>query len=59
LKSHVLGKAKVSGNMTIALISEVRPFLEVKPGDHIVFLQNQEGHIVIEKQIETQKKEVT
>lgn len=51
MKVRILGRAKVAKNMTVALIVPVRPHLDVGPGDHIVFLQDEQGRIVVEKEM--------
>ena len=51
MNDKIIGKAKVAKNMTIAIISKVRPWLDVRPGDHIVFVLNKHGRIVVEREI--------
>jgi hypothetical protein len=51
MNNKVIGKAKVSKNMTIAIIGRVRPWLDVRPGDHIVFIQDEHGRIVVEREM--------
>jgi hypothetical protein len=49
MKTKILGKAKVSKNMTIAIIVPLRPHLQVKRGDYIQFVECPDGTIRIEK----------
>jgi hypothetical protein len=59
MKTRILGKAKVSDNMTISLIAQIRPFLEVQSGDYVVFIQDPQGHLLLEKEMTAKKRGIT
>jgi hypothetical protein len=48
----LLGKAKVSKDMTFSLIREVRPHLNAQPGDHIEFVSTDQG-IIIRREVKS------
>lgn len=51
MTDRVIARAKVSDNMTIALVVRVRGVLgEPKAGDYLQFRMNEEGELVIEKE---------
>jgi hypothetical protein len=48
-RRRILGRAKVTGIMTISVIAQVRPFLDVKPGDYVFYVRLENGTIAVER----------
>lgn len=45
----MLGSTKVSTNRKISLVKEVAEKLDMKEGDFVIFYENEDGEIVLEK----------